>query len=233
KIGLTRDQIKNLLLNSVTIAQEAVQEFTLASHSANIKPLVAASLGPYGAYLADGSEYTGLYNCSPAELREFHVRRWETMADSDIDLIAFETIPNIYEAEIIRRLAEEFPDKPFWISFCCRDDHQISDGNALCKVVSFFADWESTASVGINCTNPALISSLIQEIKKGAPIKEIMVYPNSGETYDKKDRCWIGEKNATDFSMLASEWHRSGVKLLGGCCRTRPEHIAAIREILL
>ncbi len=230
-IGLDTNQVADLLRLSVTVANDAVDVFWEKNNNSP-RPMVAASMGPYGAYLCDGSEYTGAYDVSKRKIREFHRRRWEVMTDTPACLLGFETIPNIYEAEVIRRLAEEYSHKPFWISFCCRDKNKISDGHALTEVIKMFSDLEQVCAVGINCTAPTLINPLIACARNGAPNQQIIVYPNSGETYDASGRGWLEGSRSGLLQRYADHWKEAGAQIIGGCCRTSPSDIRALKEII-
>ena len=226
--GVSEKEAKRLLQLSVAIACEVRDEF----HERSIRPIVAASVGPYGATLADGSEYRGNYGVSRSDLRAFHEPRWEALNDSPADLIACETIPSIQEAEVLRELIEETPDACVWVSFSCRDGERISDGTPLEECAALFNNCGAVIAVGVNCTPPRMISSLIGRARRGAPDKRIVVYPNSGQTYDGERRVWVGDAEPMQFGPLAREWLRGGASLIGGCCRTGPQHVRAIRDAL-
>ena len=226
--GLSEAEAKQLMRAAVTIACEVRDE-----HEAPLRPLVAASVGPYGALLADGAEYVGNYGVSRSTLRAYHEPRWEALGDSGADLIACETIPSFREAEVLLELLEQTPNLPAWVSFSCRDAARISDGTDLETCAALFDECESVVAVGINCTAPRYVSSLIEAARRGAPGKQIVIYPNSGEAYDGKHRRWVGESMPVDFGAMARDWLGLGATLIGGCCRTGPEHIAEIRNALI
>lgn len=231
--GIPESSAAQLLEKSVYLACAARDEYwAAATPSEKLKPLVAASIGPYGAYLANGAEYHGNYDVSKNVLRDFHQARWEILATAGPDLLACETIPSFSEAVVLRKILEAYPTASAWISFSCRDEKHIADGTPIRKCVEMLKDCEQIAAVGINCTSPAFIPGLITEIAAAAPEKPIVVYPNSGEQYDAASHCWTGTASATDFSHAALQWHREGARLIGGCCRTTPAHIRQIRASL-
>jgi homocysteine S-methyltransferase len=232
EVGISTSETTSLLKRSVQIGKDAIRAYVDMHPAKEFTPLLAASMGPYGAFLANGAEYTGVYNVSKVDLLDFHERRWAVFAASQVDILAFETIPNIYEAETIRRLSEDIPEKPIWVSFCCKDAKHISDGTPIGEAASLFHDLDHAVGIGINCTAPSYILSLLELIKPVADGKEIMVYPNSGESYDVSHRCWIGERDPENYATQARQWYEAGARILGGCCRTGPEHIARIKEIL-
>lgn len=231
--GLAEPEAKSVLQQAVTLACEARDEFLAKlNHSSRLRPVVAASIGPYGAYLADGSEYRGNYGVSKAALRDFHKPRWQILAQSQADVLACETIPSLPETEVLRELFEQTPARSGWVSFSCHDGRHINDGTPLTEAAALFADCDNVTAVGVNCTAPRHISSLIAEIRQAAPGKDIAVYPNSGEAYDVSERKWLGTSEPLDFGRAASQWFSDGARLIGGCCRTGPEHVRAIREAL-
>jgi homocysteine S-methyltransferase len=234
--GLSGSSAVDLLRRAVAVACEARDDFAHEAGGGNggrrLRPLVAASVGPYGAYLADGSEYRGNYGVSQGELREFHELRWNILSESGADLIACETLPDLDEARVLLELLEHTEGPPAWVSFSCRDAARINDGTPIAEGVSLFRDCDRVIAVGVNCSAPVHIGELIDTIRAAAPNKQIVVYPNSGEGYDGERREWIGESDPRDFGKLAQEWFDRGARLIGGCCRTGPDHIRAIREAL-
>ena len=234
--GLSEKEAKSLIQKAVAIARDARDEYFASCRNGNrgkTRPLIAASIGPYGAYLADGSEFRGNYSISPQQLRAFHESRWEILADSGADLFACETIPSLAEALVLRDLMKATPDVFAWVSFSCIDGQRISDGTPIRECTALFEECEQVVAVGINCTAPKIIPSLITEARKGTPTKPVVVYPNLGETYDDTKRAWIGASESVNFAKAAIEWFQLGARLLGGCCRTTPNHIAEMRSSLL
>jgi homocysteine S-methyltransferase len=232
--GLSREEAENLLRSSVTLALEAREDFwgRAENQIGRLKPIVAASVGPYGAYLADGSEYTGDYDLNQAELLAFHQPRWQVLVETEADIIACETIPSFPEAIALSKLLEVTPDRYAWFSFSCRDFKRISDGTPLAECVAYLDRFQKIAAVGINCTAPRFISSLVSEAKS-ATDKPIIVYPNSGESYDTKYKKWLGETDSQDYAAAATSWCVTGASIIGGCCRTGPQHIRKLRQTLL
>ncbi len=230
--GTTRRQADALLRQSVALACRARDEYGEYSTTGSLRPLVAASIGPYGAYLANGAEYRGDYGISAAVLRDFHQPRWELLAASSADLLACETIPSRLEAEVLLDLLQQTPDVNAWISFSCRDGRHISDGTPIADCAALMADCPQVLAVGVNCTPPRYISSLLAQIQRGAPAVPAVVYPNSGETYRADKRVWSGQADPLNFAREATRWQRAGACLIGGCCRTGPGHIAALRQTL-
>ncbi len=234
--GFSEKEARSLIRKAVTLADEAREAFLAQStlkDAPHLRPLIAASIGPYGASLANGAEYRGNYGVSNQTLRAFHEPRWEILAASPADLLACETIPSYQEAEVLLALLRQTPDRFAWMSFSCRDGTHISDGTPIAECAALFETCEQVVAVGINCTAPHHISSLIDQVRAGAPGKPVVVYPNSGEAYDGTMRTWVGTSDPLDCSRAAGEWFRQGARLIGGCCRMGPQHINAMRAALL
>jgi homocysteine S-methyltransferase len=232
--GIDEESAQSLLKASVGLARDARDEFwrDADNRENRIRPIVAASIGPYGAYLADGSEYTGRYAVDRSDLLEFHGPRWQVLADSGADLFACETIPSRVEASVLLQLLAETPQVPAWLSFSCRDGTHLSDGSPIAEAVLAADGVENLVAVGINCTAPKWIAGLVTEVCRTTE-KAVVVYPNSGETYDAESRRWIRGDATLRFDRAAHEWHALGASLIGGCCRTRPADISALRRGLL
>lgn len=229
--GFTEAEAISLIQRSVKIAKKARDDFWNNHENRKNRPmpLVAGSVGPYGAYLADGSEYRGDYNISEEDLINFHRPRIKLLVDEGVDILACETIPNLLEAKAITKLLKEFPDVYCWISFSCKSDLEISDGTLISECAKYLDNCEQVAAIGINCTAPAYVNSLIEEIKSNSK-KPIIVYPNSGEEYDANSKTWHGDSSSCSYGCSAKSWFDKGAKLIGGCCRTTPEDIKSIAK---
>ncbi len=230
--GLSRSEAESLLRLAVQLACQARDQFW-SQHASEDRqrPMVAASIGPYGAFLSDGSEYRGNYDLRPQELEDFHQDRWHLLAEAGPDVMFAETIPSRVEANVLARLAEQTPHLPTWISFSCRDGRRIGDGNLLADCACDLEGYEAVRVVGVNCVAPELVLELIGHLRSVSS-KRIAVYPNSGETYDIDSQSWRGDAQLDDFASAAREWYAAGATLVGGCCRTTPDHIAAMRKVL-
>ena len=229
KRGLTEEQAYALLQKSVKLAIEARDEFWAeeANRVGRHKPFVAASVGPYGAYLADGSEYRGNYGLTEKELMDFHRPRMRALIEAGADILACETIPSPIEARALVKVLGEFEGMSAWISFSCRDEAHVCEGEKLEVCIRQIESSPQAAAVGVNCTSPKFIPSLIREAKK-ATDKPILVYPNSGEAYDAAKNDWDGNPVYASFGEEARVWYEAGARMIGGCCRTSPEDIRVI-----
>ncbi len=228
--GLSPDAARALILRSVALAAEARDAFWAAGpHPRRLRPLIAASVGPYGAYLANGAEYTGDYDLDEAGLLAFHGERWELLANSGADLLACETIPSFAEARALADLLAQTPGAWAWFSFTGRDGAHISDGTPIADCAAYLAGRPGVAAIGVNCTPPRLIPDLIRAIT-AVTDTPIVVYPNSGERYDPITHSWQGESAPAEFGTFSREWRKLGAALIGGCCRTSPAHIRQISD---
>jgi homocysteine S-methyltransferase len=230
-LGLSAADADRLIASAVRIAIAERDAFLLEHPDAESAPLVAASIGPYGAVLHDGSEYRGDYGVDRERLRSFHEPRLRLLDECGADVLACETIPDHDEAGVLAELLETVKT-PAWISFSCRDERSISDGTPIADAAARFRDHDSVLAVGINCTAPQFVTPLIREIRRAVPGKAVVVYPNSGERYDARDNTWHGTVTPLDCAAAAKEWRAAGATLIGGCCRMGPEHIAAMRDAL-
>ncbi|KAJ3702950.1 hypothetical protein LUZ61_006655 [Rhynchospora tenuis] len=238
--GLSIDEAEKLLQRSVKLAIEARDDFWTQlqinpKHGFN-RALVAASIGSYGAYLADGSEYSGVYGSDIVldKLKDFHRRRLQVLASAQPDLLAFEAIPNKLEAQaIVELLNEEKVEIPSWICFSSVDGSHTPSGHSFKECLEILNCCERVPAVGVNCTSPHFINKLIHELRKFTK-KAIVVYPNSGEIWDGRAKKWMPSECFGDgsFEALALKWRESGANLIGGCCRTSPNTIRAISKAL-
>ena len=231
--GLAKSEALDTLASSVSLAIEARDRFweNQENRESRVRPLVAASVGPYGAYLADGSEYDGRYGLTVEELVAFHRERWVLLAESGADLMACETIPSSVETLALFDLMRETPDVSSMISFSCRNAEQLCDGSGLAEAVRAASESEQIVAIGVNCVPASLVPELIKTVV-AVTDKPMAVYPNSGENYDATTKSWSGIADPVDFAAAAKEWLALGARIIGGCCRTGPEHVRAIREAL-
>jgi len=229
--GLTHAQALDLMKKSVLLARQARDEFWAAeeNRAGRIYPLIAGSVGPYGAFLADGSEYRGNYGLSESALAEFHRPRVQALIAAGADVLACETIPCLVEAQALSKLLKEFPNAYAWFTFSAKDETHICNGERIADCAAWLNEIPQAAAIGINCTAPKYIPALIDEIKSKTS-KPIIVYPNSGEEYDPDTNTWHGETSCDAFGLQAKTWAEHGAALVGGCCRTTPDHIREARS---
>jgi homocysteine S-methyltransferase len=226
EFGLAPMRADAALLKAVELARHAAAGF------GERRVVVAASLGPYGAALHNGAEYHGNYGVPFGELVAFHCERIQVLAEAGADgpdLLAFETLPSLAEAEAIGEALAPWPELAAWFCFTCRDRQHVAHGERLADCAVAVALFPQTVAIGVNCTHPALMPALIGQLRQ-ASAKPVVVYPNSGEGWDAEARCWTGKGDPMSFGAQAVEWFSAGAQIVGGCCRTRPEHIRQVAE---
>jgi homocysteine S-methyltransferase len=227
EVGLETSRADAALLRSVALARKAAAAFP------DRRILIAASLGPYGAALHSGAEYHGNYTCTFADLIDFHRQRIDVLAAASPsetpDLLAFETLPSLAEAEAIGQALAPHPELAAWFSFTCRDEQHVAHGELLRQCAQAVAAFPQAVAIGVNCTHPSLILALIAELRE-ATDKPIIVYPNSGEGWDAQNRCWTGTSDPAAYADLAAQWRAAGAQIIGGRCRTRPAHIRQLNH---
>jgi homocysteine S-methyltransferase len=224
--GLERTAAAAMMRRAVALAAAAREEFWSGEsmRSGRLRPLIAASIGPYGAMLADGSEYRGGYLADDRTLAEFHRPRLQVLADAGADLFAIETIPCLREAIVLARALEEFPDCSAWMSFSCRDGARNCEGEDIGECAAELNSHPQIVAVGVNCTAPQYVTPLLERMR-GRTDKPLVVYPNSGEHYDGSSKHWSGAPETARFGEQARGWYEAGARLIGGCCRTGPDDI--------
>lgn len=225
--GLDEAQSKALISRSVELARKA-REAYLAENPQAGTLLVAGSVGPYGAFLADGSEYRGDYVRSREVFQDFHRPRIEALLDAGADLLACETLPSFAEIAALAELLSGYPSARAWFSFTLRDSEHLSDGTPLREVITLLQGYPQVVAVGINCIALENTTAALAHLQSLAPLP-LVVYPNSGEHYDAQSKTWHhhGESCATLHDHLP-QWLAAGAKLIGGCCRTTPKDIAEL-----
>ncbi|MFI1721225.1 homocysteine S-methyltransferase [Streptomyces sp. NPDC020489] len=225
KRGETRDRAAELLAVSVELAREAA---TRAHAKGVTRPLwVAASVGPYGAMLADGSEYRGRYGLSVEELERFHRPRLEVLDAAGPDVLALETVPDADEAAALLRAVRGLRT-PAWLSYSV-EGRRTRAGQPLEEAFALAADVDEVIAVGVNCCAPEDVDAAV-EIAARVTGKPVVVYPNSGEAWDAEARAWNGRSTFSPGQVRA--WREAGARLIGGCCRVGPGAIASIAGTL-
>ena len=220
--GIERADAARLMRRSVELAREA----------ASGDRVVAASVGPYGAMLGNGAEYTGDYDKDEDELVEFHVPRIEALAEAGPDVFAVETIPSFVEAGALVRALERVPEIPAWVSFSCRDGGHVCDGTPIASAVEVVAASPSVVAVGVNCTSPLHVERLVETISATTD-KPVVCYPNRGSFWDPMRKAWTDPPRQDARPPLRPlAWKEAGASMIGGCCGTTPDDIAAIAAAL-
>ncbi len=211
--------------------QAAVRLAREAADEAREKVLVAASLGPYGAMLADGSEYSGRYHVSDADLLRFHRARVETLLEAGATLFALETIPLAEEAALLAELASDY-DLEAWMSFQCRSAFETAAGDELAHAVRLVEAFECLSAVGVNCLHPDLVLPILHVLQDNS-MGPFIVYPNTRGHWDKASAVWQADEPSDDFYVLGARWYEAGARLIGGCCHSTPTNVRRLSDLFL
>jgi homocysteine S-methyltransferase len=222
--GLTESAAADLVRSSVRLAREARDEAEAASGR---RLLVAASVGPYGAVLADGSEYRGRYGVPRTTLRDFHGPRLELLVSAGPDLLAVETIPDLEEAEVLLPLLEEL-GLPAWFSYSVSGD-TVRAGQPLRAAYEVVEGSTTVVAAGVNCSAPPDVLHAVETAVAVTGLPGV-AYPNRGEEWDARSHTWAGPGSFD--SALAADWVAAGARLVGGCCRVGPADIAGLAAAL-
>ncbi|USS86998.1 homocysteine S-methyltransferase [Fructilactobacillus cliffordii] len=225
KVGIEKEAALDLIRLGVRLAQQARD---------NVKPdgLVAGCVGPYGAYLADGSEYTGDYQLSPDEYEAFHTEKIQTLMDAGVDLLSVDTIPSFAEVQALTTiLAQQSNLVPTWISLSIKDPYHLSDGTPLDVVAGWLDHSQAASGIGINCTSFANVLPALKLMRQVTQ-KPLVVYPNPGDIYDPATKTWTAVEHPQTFADVVPDWLAASANIIGGCCRTTPADIEQIAKLL-
>ena len=229
KVGYSEKEARNLIKKAVKIAQKARDDYENRTGKHNY---IAGTIGPYGAYLANGSEYRGDYELSVEEYQQFHLPRIEELVNAGVDILAIETQPKLDEVlAILELLKEKYPQQKVYVSYTLSDDDTISDGTPLPRAIHALEDYSQVIAVGINCVKLELVEPALKNMKEITD-KNLIVYPNSSAVYDPKSKTWSQPKTSATFEELIPNWYEAGARIIGGCCTTGPKEIKAVADFI-
>lgn len=217
--GLAPSQARRVLASMTTLARRAVSDSTAR---------VAASVGPFGASLADGSEYTGRYGVEWSVVERYHREKLEILVDSGADLVAVETMPRADEARLIADLLTELGAPDAWFSFGCATGDTTYGGDDIVQAVAGVVHYPALVAVGVNCASPAVVTGALDRIRRAAPGRPLIAYPNHGRVWDADARHWKGEESTFTSDGSVDEWIAAGARYIGGCCGVGPAGIARL-----
>ena len=220
--GLAPAQADAALLASIGAARDAVD---------GTASRVAASVGPYGAILHDGSEYRGRYGLTHQQLVDFHRERLDVLAAGGPDLLAIETIPDVDEAAALVDVLADHPGLPAWMCFSAADDEHTCAGQPIEEAVAVALNAPSVVAVGINCTDPRHVAGLVTRMRTVTDLP-IVVYPNAGGAWDPVDGTWHESGDGVFPDEIVRAWQAAGAMAIGGCCGTDARAVAAIGRLL-
>lgn len=226
KLGIELEHARTLIKQTVYLAQQA-RERTAQTHPM----FVAGSVGPYGAYLADGSEYRGAYGKTKTELKAFHKERMALLVEAGADLLACETMPDKTEIEALLELLAEMDTIKAWVTMTLKDAHHLSDGTPLSEIQPLLEASPHVLAYGINCVQPELVTPTLTHLGALDTHKPFVTYPNSGATYDPVTKTWShAHQTETMFTTEAKQWHALGCQYIGGCCCTSTREICWLHD---
>ncbi|UTH14192.1 homocysteine S-methyltransferase [Macrococcus equipercicus] len=218
--GLTRDDAVYYLQQAVTLARRAATDQTI----------VAGSLGPYGAMLGNGAEYTGDYEVTAEDYIHYHQERLDILIAAGITVFAFETIPNLEEIKAIKTLLADYTDIECWLSITLKDSAHLSDGTKLEEACNVVNTIKNVSVFGVNCTSVKVIDAALEGLLRDSK-HPLILYPNGGRTYDAEKKIWIDQEDSS-LVEAAVRWKEQGVKIIGGCCQVGPEEIGELSDVL-
>ncbi|KAK5168342.1 AdoMet-homocysteine methyltransferase [Saxophila tyrrhenica] len=229
--NMNDDEAANLIKDSVKLAQQA--RYEAYGQGIERRLLVAGSVGPLGAYLADGSEYRGDYERTGEEFKAFHRPRIAALVDAGADLLAVETMPKFEEIQaILELLSDEFPTAIGWVSCTLKDAKHLSDGTRLEDLLKHLERHANqVVAAGVNCIPSDLAQGALEHMRPLTNLP-LVCYPNSGETWDAENHKWLGRESNADIVKQALKWEDAKAKLIGGCCRTGPRYLEVISSAL-
>lgn len=219
RAGADASTARRVLFSTTDLARRAAE---------GTETLVAMSLGPFGASLADGSEYTGDYGVELSVVERYHRRRLEVLVDSGPDLVAVETIPRRDEAAIVRDLLVEFGAPPAWFSFGVATSELTYSGDDLIDAARDLVEYPNLVAVGVNCTAPDHVTDALRSLRTLGV--SLLAYPNHGRVWDARARAWTGDETVIDLERV-TEWIDAGATYIGGCCGVGPAGIAHLAEL--
>lgn len=222
-LGLSASRARAALLSTTSIARIGV---------ADTPTRVAASIGPFGASLADGSEYHGRYRASFADIAAYHRNKLDVLNETDPDVFAVETQLLADEVRVIVDHLVSLGSPRAWFSFGFRDEETTHGGDTLQQVVDAVTDYPNLVAVGVNCTAPHLVTPILRRLATLVPGVALIAYPNHGGEWRAVDRTWLRPGVSVFDSVRVEEWYRAGARYIGGCCGTGPTDIARLAELV-
>ena len=220
-MGYQSSEIKKVFQKSVDIVKEAIKE---SRSKKEIK--IVGSFGPFASYDPNASEYVGKYNSTDDEIKNFHLNNINIIEETDLDIILYETIPCLREIKILSKILSQ-TNKEIWISITCNENIEFRDGSSFKEACKIISQIEQITTMGINCFSPLLVEKALKELKKYSN-KKTLVYPNSGEKYNPKDKYWSGKNEFNN--LMIKNWLSLSPDIIGGCCRVGYNNIKKMRE---
>ena len=220
-MGYQSSEIKKVFQKSIDLVKEAIKE---SRSKKEIK--IVGSFGPFASYDPNASEYVGKYNSTDDEIKNFHLNNINIIEETDLDIILYETIPCLREIKVLSKVLSQ-TNKEIWISITCNENIEFRDGSSFKEACKIISQIEQITTLGINCFSPLLVEKALKELKKYSN-KKTLVYPNSGEKYNPKDKYWSGKNEFNN--LMIKNWLSLSPDIIGGCCRVGYDNIKKMRE---
>ena len=220
-MGYQSSEIKKVFQKSVDLVKEAIKE---SGSKKEIK--IVGSFGPFASYDPKASEYVGKYNSTDDDIKNFHLNNINIIEETDLDIILYETIPCLREIKVLSKVLSQ-TNKEIWISITCNENIEFRDGSSFKEACKIISQIEQITTLGINCFSPLLVEKALKELKKYSN-KKTLVYPNSGEKYNPKDKYWSGKNEFNN--LMIKNWLSLSPDIIGGCCRVGYNNIKKMRE---
>ena len=220
-MGYQSSEIKKVFQKSVDLVKEAIKE---SGSKKEIK--IVGSFGPFASYDPNASEYVGKYNSTDNEIKNFHLNNISIIEETDLDIILYETIPCLREIKVLSKVLSQ-TNKEIWISITCNENIEFRDGSSFKEACKIISQIEQITTLGINCFSPLLVEKALKKLKKYSN-KKTLVYPNSGEKYNPKDKYWNGKNEFNN--LMIKNWLSLSPDIIGGCCRVGYDNIKKMRE---
>lgn len=220
-MGYQSSEIKKVFQKSIDLVKEAIKE---SRSKKEIK--IVGSFGPFASYDPNASEYVGKYNSTDDEIKNFHLNNINIIEETDLDIILYETIPCLREIEILSKVLSQ-TNKEIWISITCNENIEFRDGSSFKEACKIISQIDQITTLGINCFSPLLVEKALKKLKKYSN-KKTLVYPNSGEKYNPKDKYWSGKNEFNN--LMIKNWLSLSPDIIGGCCRVGYNNIKKMRE---
>tara|TARA_Y100000389_G_scaffold45186_1_gene39975 strand:- start:109 stop:993 length:885 start_codon:yes stop_codon:yes gene_type:complete len=220
-MGYQSSEIKKVFQKSVDLVKEAIKE---SGSKKEIK--IVGSFGPFASYDPNASEYVGKYNSTDDEIKNFHLNNINIIEETDLDIILYETIPCLREIKVLSKVLSQ-TNKEIWISITCNENIEFRDGSSFKEACKIISQIDQITTLGINCFSPLLVEKALKELKKYSN-KKTLVYPNSGEKYNPKDKYWSGKNEFNN--LMIKNWLSLSPDIIGGCCRVGYNNIKKMRE---
>lgn len=197
----------------------------IARQAAHERALVVGDVGPLG-YLP-----VTLGTISYNEAVDQFADQARALVDGGVDLFHIETMNDFKELRAAVTGIRYVSSLPILVTWSFSEQ-----GKTLTGITPAQAARETMhldiAALGANCGNgPWEITSILREMQSVAPHLPLIAKPNAGIPNQRGDTL-VYPVDAARFALLAREWIRANVKIIGGCCGTTPQYIAAIKAEL-